>query len=88
MPRGRTRRRSKSGLCGDGQFHFGALAGTALQAKLCPDPLRGLPHSRKSPMALAAVAQDLGLNSGSVVPHKEAQIVIAISQLHLDIRGT
>ena len=86
-PRGRTGRRSEGDLCRNGQFHLGALAKATLQAKLCTDPLRGLSHSRKSPMTIAAVAQDLGLNSASVVPHKQAQVVIAVSQLHFDIRG-
>jgi hypothetical protein len=30
-------------------------------------------------MAIAAVAQDLGLNSASVVPYKQAQVAIAVS---------
>src|ERR1700732_3523415 len=68
-PRGRTRRRSKGDLRRDGQLHFSALAQATLQAKLCSDTLRCLPNARKSPMTLTAVAQDLGLDSASVISH-------------------
>jgi hypothetical protein len=38
-------------------------------------------------MTIAAIAQYLGLNSASVIPHEEAQVAIAITQLHFDVGG-
>src|SRR5580692_8661730 len=86
-PRGRTRRRSKGDLCRDGQIHFGAFAEATLQMKLRSDSLGGLPHPGESPVTLTTVAQNLQFDSASVVSHKEAQVAVAITQLHFDIRG-
>src|SRR5271163_4438867 len=72
---------------GDRQFHLRTSRGPAKNVKASANPIRPLPHSGKSPVAIAPSLQNVGLDTAAVIAYQQPKLVGAIPHFDIDARG-